>query len=161
MKSGWDNFGEEANRVAGDFLKLKDGDEVFCMFAGDPISFYAKYDKATNKTEQFGEYVQGSSWRFRINAIVKDGDGYTAKVLEQGRKFAKQLWECRNEYGMDCLYKIKRSGSSIQDTTYTIMFKDKLTGDQLKKVKEVPLHELGTGRTMTAPDADDDSDVPF
>ncbi len=132
---------EETNG-SGMFLNLKDGDEVLGVFRGPPKTFYSVYTDKTH-TEHV-ERVKGSSLRFKINVITKNAlDEYEAKVWTAGAKVRDALLAVRNEYGLeDVLYKIKRTGSGKEDTSYSILFKAKLTPKEVEEVDKIALLSL-------------------
>ena len=153
----------ESSGSNASYIRLKAGEFVECVFRGAPYTFYQKF-KDVNEYSEPGE---GRSLKFRINVIVKEGNVYVAKLFQQGGTVLKDLIAARNEYGLDCIFKIKREGSTKDDTKYHILFKSNLTDDQKKLFATIDLLELKSGRSRKdAPvknemDQRVEGDVPF
>lgn len=152
----WEKMKERSENK--NFIKLKDGEEVQGVFAGEPYTFYKKFKDQV----EYADWADGRSWKFRINFIVKGDNGYEAKVLEGGSTICDQILAAKEEEGLDAIYKIKRKGSGKEDTVYTVHFKGKLTPEQIEQMKGVKLQNLVFNRStsLNAPPPDDDS-VPF
>ena len=143
-------------------IKMKDGDEVMVVFREEPYTFYQGYpDK-----NEYQDWAEGRSRRFKIACVVKENDEYTGKVFFGSKTTLVTLFNCNEEYGMDCVYKVKRQGSD-KDTVYAILFKKDLTPEELTKVNAVTLPSLSSGRARTeeAPPLEDEdfnqeTDVP-
>lgn len=146
----------EESSKGGMFLKLEDGQEVVGVFRGDPFLFYK--EKYPGKRE-YAHKVQGSSFRFRINFVMKVGDGYEPRILEQGSLLANVMTAHKAEYGIDCWYKIKREGTKL-DTEYHLFYKGDLTPEELEKVNEVSLVELKLSSQRTRDQGVDIFDPP-
>lgn len=111
------------------YLRLKDKESATGIFIGDPYEFRTHW--AGTKSDLCSEdstcphCAQGikSSFRFRINFIIKEGAQYVAKVFEQGWTtylILKQLHE--GDYNLEKhVMKISRSGSGPHDTVYSIL----------------------------------------
>lgn len=147
--------------LSSEFVKLKDGEFIECVFRGPPYTFF----QAFKDMNEYSEPGEGRSTRFRINVIVKEASAYVPKIFQGGKRTLKDLITCRNEYGLDCIYKIKRSGTGKEDTKYHIMYKANLTDEQKEVFKQMPLLELKSGRsrveTTKAIDAMDQEPTPF
>jgi len=152
----------------GKFIKLKDGEDITGVFVGIPRFFYKKYQ---DKTE-YPKWAEGLNFRFQINFLVKENGVYTAKLIEQGSTFRDTLLSVKEEYGLDCVYKIKRKGSGKEDTLYSILFKEKLSPEQMAELKKVKLNDLRPNKTPPPPydderniqhpdDMEFDDDIPF
>lgn len=136
----WNDFDKKAKEASsgGSFIKLKDGDEVIGVFRGEPYTFYQAFkDKI-----EYPYKVAGASFKFRVNFVIKEKDGFVSKILQGGATMADQISSCREEYGLDCTYKIKRKGSGKDDTTYSVLFKANLSKEQLKEINAVELLKL-------------------
>lgn len=102
------------------YLKLKDGEKVSGICAGDLYEFFAVWKNG--KPIEVPEGSPGAGFRFRICIIVKEGAVYVPKVFEQGVSVYKKLSELNEIYPLErTLIQISRKGSSIQDTEYSIM----------------------------------------
>lgn len=143
----WDELKNQANRSGGLFVKLKDKDTVEGVFRGDPHCYYASF----GDPKEYTDWAEGRSFKFRVPFLVKDDEGtWTAKIFSGGKKTSKALMDAIEEYGIDCVFKIKRSGSGKDDTHYSILFREKLPKKEIEKVNHVPLPALlrGTGRGL-------------
>jgi len=129
---------EESGGGGGLFVKLKDGDEVEGVFMGEPHTFYQVFG---SKTEH-DNWVDGSSFKFKIPFVVKENGVYVAKIFQGSKTTAGILLDVKDEYGTDCLYKIKRKGSTKEDTKYSILFKGNLSVAELESVKKIELPSL-------------------
>lgn len=154
----------ESSGSNANYIRLKSGEFVECIFRGSPYTFYQKFKDAN----EYAEPGEGRSLKFRINVIVKEGSVYVAKIFQQGGTVLKDLIAARNEYGLDTVFKIKREGTGKDDTKYYILFKASLTDEQKKLFATIDLLELKSGRSRKdAPVKDemdqrtDTSDVPF
>ena len=136
----WDKMNEGGGGGGGkDFIKLKDGESVEGVFVGEPHTFYGVFK---DKTE-YSSWAEGRSFKFRINFVTKDDNGQmVAKIYQGGSKVAKAIAACKEEYGLNCLYKIKRVGATKDDTTYSVLFKKELTKEQMDTIKSVALLPL-------------------
>lgn len=134
--------------TSGDFIKLKAGESIRLVLRGEPYLFFQKFKDRVEYTE----YVEGSSRKFHINAIVKDGDNYKAKILQGGVKLMSAILACKSKYGLDCIYELQRQGATQQDTRYNLLYDSKLEGEALSQVNAVPLLSLSKGRSQQ-PDA--------
>lgn len=120
-------FKDAANESATErlpFLKIKDGEEVTGVFKGLLYEFYQVW--ATKEAYPWdtprAERPQEASFRFRINFITKEGASYVAKVMEQGSVIYNALRDLNEEYPLDTtVVKIKRTGSTKDDTRYSIL----------------------------------------
>lgn len=120
------------------YLKLKDGESVNVIFRGEIFDYLARYEN--------GKYVpnDSGSFRFRINAIVKEGTVYVAKIFENGVGVYQQLADLHSEYDLtNTVCKLTRRGSGT-DTTYSVlpMLKTPITPDVAKLLSTLKLHDL-------------------
>ena len=140
----WDDF--EKKMKGGAFISLKEGQDITGVFRGEPVVFYSMYDENSKTSVKKPEYFEingkAAAPRFSINFVVKDTDGnLVAKIFENSKTTAVTLKECKKEYGLDCLFKIKRVGAG-KETKYPILFKDRLNKEQLAALEGVKLHDL-------------------
>ena len=133
----WNEMKKAKEEGGGLYLKLKDGEAVEGVFVGEPYCYFAKFG---DKTE-YDKWSEGLSFRFKINFVTRGDNGEpVAKIFQQGSSFRDQLLDAIAEYGQDCIYKIKRTGSGKDDTRYAILFKAKLPPEQAEKIKSVRLN---------------------
>lgn len=174
---------------AGDsknYLRLKDKESSKGLLVGEPYDFKSHW--VGNKTVLCSEdnlcanCAQGfkPGFRFRVNFIVKEGEGYVAKVFEQGWTVYQALSQLNQVYDLEkTLVQISRFGSGQNDTTYSILPvpKGEVGPDLAKKLAAVPLHDLkhkdepqrveskGTGKVdanfVPEPAFDSDESIPF
>lgn len=133
----WDDA-RKAKDEGGIFIKLKDGDQIEGVFVGEPHCFYSKF----GDRQEFTKWQEGLSFKFRINFFVKTEDGWNPKILTGGATVRDSLLDLRDEYGMDCIYKVKRVGSGKEDTRYPILFKAKLTDEQKADIELIEPKDL-------------------
>lgn len=147
------------------FLRLKDGESIVGCFRGEIHEFYAKWAGKRPTPCEVDE--PGASFRFRVNFIYKENGALVSKIWEQGVTVYKTLADLNNEFPLDQTWvKISRSGSSKDDTTYTVLpiKQNEITAAQERQIKEVQLLSL-ENKPMGAPhgpteDADDEA-IPF
>lgn len=145
------------------FLKVKDGEKVVGVFRGDPLMFQQHW------IGTHGEICQGSgcphcisgnraSYRFHINFITKDDKGqYVAKIFTGGKKIYNALSMLNDEYELEkTIVSITRSGSTKDDTVYTIMpiKEHTVTPDKEKAIGAIALLELNPAKFKPAPVSD-------
>lgn len=117
-----------ASTDSKNYLRLKDKETVKGVFQGEPYEFRTHWngrqsDLCTENTK-CPHCAAGlkSKFRFRINFVMKEGEAYVAKIFEQGWTVYNTLKELSNEYDLEnYIVKITRSGSSINDTNYSIV----------------------------------------
>lgn len=136
----WDSMKKAKEEGGGGkYLKLKDGESIEGTFMGEPYCFYQKFKDPI----EYSSWQEGLSFRFRINFVTRDEHGQlVAKVFQGGAKVRDAVLDVKEEYGLDAVYKIKRTGSGKDDTRYTVLFKQILKEEQLKTIKTVKLNEL-------------------
>ena len=98
---------------------------------------------------------------------MKNEDGeYEAKIFEGSKTLSEQLLDIIEKYSADCIFEIKRSGATRDDTRYTIMLEDKLTPEQIKKLEGVKLKTLKASPKpkdddLPPPPEDVEEEIPF
>lgn len=166
----WDDLKTEAAKAKGSgglYIKIADGESVEGVFRGDPYLFYSDFNSKKESEFAFGD----AKFRFRINFLVydKETDTFIPKILERGSLFAEQIFVAKDEYGLDCVYKITRKGSGLK-TVHNLLFKKPLTKDQIDKIsstKLLDLHKKSNGNGSAQPKHLDDApphgdeDAPF
>lgn len=154
-------FKDHSGGGGKDFLKLKGGESIQGVFRGDPYEFYSVFKDRT----EYSQWAEGRSYRFRVNFVVNEGGQYKAKILEGGRRLQAQIEDEVKENGLNAVYRIKRTGNTKDDTTYSCVFLKKLSGEDLAKVEDVELESLTYGRSRkdtpgNHPAFDDDVPMP-
>lgn len=152
------------------FVKLKDGEEIIGVFKGMPHEFGLIWE--TKKHVPVG--TEKSTFRFRINFIVKEGASYVPKVFEQGITVYNMLKELHQSYPLpETAVKIKRSGSTKDDTTYTILpLPPKMQPNEnswrvINETKLIALGDQAQGHQESSPWPDepphdvDEEELPF
>jgi hypothetical protein len=148
------------------FLRLKDGETVTGILRGDLYSFFSVGFGANTKVVGPGE---GGKERYRHNIVVKEGDGYVAKIWEFGSKIYDDLsaleasgWDLQNT-----LITIARKGSTKENTKYTVTpVKKEPAPATMKIIESLELNTLEhTSRPPTQADPGNvlglDDGVPF
>jgi len=150
----WEDIGKMKENAGGNYLRLKDGDEIVCMFVGEPSpAYYSIYKDPT----RYKTRVEGSKITFDIPCVVKEGDHYETKTWSFGFFTALTLKEMKDEYGMDYVYKIKRKGAST-DTRYHILPQRKIT--DAEKAKFSVVSQKGHTGDISDPQMGELHDVP-
>jgi hypothetical protein len=124
------------------FVKLKDKESISGIFMGDTHEFFCLWQDG--KYKEVPEGTAGASFRFRINFVVKEGTVYVPKILEQGKTVYQQLSELHDEYNLEnVVIKITRSGTTKNDTTYTLLpLRQEISEETKAYLKTVKLNEL-------------------
>lgn len=121
--------GSSGQSGKADYVKLKSGDSIRGVFRGEPHVFYSHWKDgrpyACEGRDICGKCAVGdkTSFRFKINFIVKENETYVTKVWEQGWTVFLDL-KALNEGGYDLekfLMKISRTGSTMNDTKYSVV----------------------------------------
>lgn len=148
------------------FLKMKDGDVVRGVVAGDIHETYQKW--VGGKAAECAPDEPGASIRFKVNLITDENGGLVAKIWGFGILVYNQLKDINDEYPLETTkIKVSRQGSTKDNTSYTILplvsAKDKLTDKQLEKIKSIDLHKLVAKPKNYAPTSarPPGEDVPF
>lgn len=152
------------------FLRLKSGERVKGIFKGDPFDFRQHWSQSEKRsyicTGDDCEHCKAgekSSFRFRINVIVKENEAYTAKVWDQGRG-AYETLSALHDGGYDLektVVTISRHGEGV-DTTYSVLpvpgEMGQVNADLEKKLGDIQLHNL---ENPTDNESDDSDNPPF
>lgn len=135
------------------FIKLKADESVTGVFRGDPFDYRIHWLQKEQRSVlcegkecpvcQLGDK---SKFRFRVNFVVREGEGYLAKVLEQGWTSYQAMINLQ-ESGYDLekqVIVITRRGTGL-NTSYTIIPspKGQLNLEQQGKIAVVKLNDLG------------------
>ena len=161
------NFPDTGSKGSQIYLNLKAGEPVRGIFMDDPYLFRIHWlsGKSVLCTMPRGDCAQcdlgnKSSFRFKINVIIKENEAYIAKIWEQGITSYEALKALHSDYNLEKhVMKITRNGTTKDDTTYSIIpLKDGQVNEEMfLKLKEVKLHNL-KGQTISLdskPDVED------
>jgi hypothetical protein len=148
-RMSWDRM--KTKGEGGMFVKIKDGESIEGVFRGEPYTYYSAF-KDPNEYQHWSE---GKSFRFKISFLVKEGEEWKAKIFQQGSRVAKDLLAVKEEYGLDNVFKIKRTGSDKDDTKYSILFKRALTPFEKDAIAKVKDQNLVGNVATTTQDYDD------
>jgi len=152
-------FDKNPQADGGKFLKLKDGDAVLGILRGEVRDFYQTW---TDKVSTIvAEGTAKSKFRFRVNFVIMDNEGnLEPKILEQGSTLYKILKELSQDYELETtVVKIKRSGSAINDTAYSVIPLQKAPSDKtMKALESLQLLSLEDEGQVTPSLVDD---IPF
>lgn len=139
------------------FVKLKDGQSVSGILAGDPYVYHKKWENGKSVPCEDGE--EGASFAFRINLVVNENKTLVPKILDKGWKVYAQL-KALTERGYDLsktAVSIGRTGSGKSDTVYTVLPlppNAQPSEQMIQKIKELKLVDL-------APKQKSDGEMPF
>lgn len=133
------------------FLKIKDKESITGIFRGKPFYFWQKWPKGEKPIKVPLDDKNptspgpGFNFRFQINLVTLENGAWVAKIWDQGKIINTQIFDLQTAY-KDISERpmiIKRSGSNMNDTTYSIlpMF-EPLSQEQLTQIKNVKLHDL-------------------
>jgi len=136
---------------------LGDGEKVVGCFRGEPYGFYRKFPDTT----EYQDYAEGRRFRFKINFVMEEDGEWAARIFEGSKTVSEQLLDVIEKYSQDCLFEIKRSGSGLDDTRYTIMLEKKLSKEDLVKLEAVTIKELGSGRGRKEELPEVEEETPF
>jgi hypothetical protein len=162
-------FTEEAPSGGGNgkgkFLKIGDGESIYCIPRGDIKTSYQKWNGSTYESAKKGE--EGASLRFKVNVIVFEDKKPVAKILEGGGHLYFDLKGINEEYPLEStMIKISRTGIK-QNTRYTVIVagpKTQPDAKTMEAIQAVQLHSLESkskAQTSDVPNFDDSEDVPF
>lgn len=140
-----------------DFIRLKDGDSVEGVFAGEPIDYKAHFKLGVCGGASCLICAQKgapkAAFKFRINFIIKENGALVAKIFEQGWTVYEALAALNEEYEKSEAdmsrqkFRISRKGSGVEDTAYYVVAipKGELPDEVFEMVKMVPLQDLQQG----------------
>jgi hypothetical protein len=104
--TSWDEIEKNKDSKGDKFIRLKDGEHVEGVFAGQPFKFFNDF----KAKQTYDKWREGLSTRYRVNFVVNDGLGWVARIYETGSTTIKLISEQVKEYGKDCIFKLKRTG---------------------------------------------------
>lgn len=147
----------EMARGGKDFLSIKDGESKDVVIRGEPYCFYQIF----KDNKEYQTKVPDSSFKFKIAVVTKEEGSYVGKILSGGYFLAASIKENIDENGQDAIYKIKRTGTG-KDTKYFVLFKGKLTPEQMEAINSVAVPLVGSyGNSRTEEQHDEQDDIPF
>lgn len=160
------NFSEEPVISGGDYLKIQAGQEVLVVLRGHVKTEYVVWENKKRIVSEPG--APNSKFSFRVNAVVLNPDGTinAVQVWEQGPRVYRTLKELSVDYNLEeTIIKIKRTGSTMNDTVYSILPSPrKPSATLLKALAQVELHPLddqGGSNGQAASGSDSDEELPF
>lgn len=133
------------------YLRLKDKESAVGLFVGEPYDFRGHWTgkqlDLCSEDNLCSHCATGlkSTFRFRSNIIVKEGESYVARIFEQAWTVYETMKKLNSEYDLEKhLVRISRSGTGLSDTAYSIIpVKDGEVKPELaKKLAVIPLHDL-------------------
>ena len=152
MGNAWDkakSLADKHSSSGGLFVKLaSDGDKVVGIFLGEPLAREVhwngeRYDECTGD-KGCSHCTDGKrpSLRAAMNFYVPAEKA--VKVIEGGTTWFKDLFKCRDKYGLDkWTFEVERhGGAGDPKTTYTILPDERLSDDQRTELAGLQLHDL-------------------
>jgi len=145
---------EERTEESKHIIRLKDKESIQGVFRGTLKEYYQHWFGpgtppaicADRRTCEHCKAKVKSSYRFRANIAVPNGAGFEMKIFEGGRTIYDQLAEIATVYDVkQHMVKLSRSGSGLNDTTYSVMPlpTGAMAGEKLAAIERLPLHDLG------------------
>lgn len=167
----------EGSMDGKNYLKLKDKESARGVFRGDPYLFRIhwtgqKSAVCSGVSCPHCKVGEKSSFRFRINFLLRENDQFVAKIWEQGWKVYLQLKALHeSDYDLEkTTVKVSRTGSDKNDTSYAVLPVPNgiLSPEGEAKLRGIPLHDLAVFESAESPeektpssDSHFDEDVPF
>jgi hypothetical protein len=153
MSNAWDKakgLADKHSTSGGLFVKLaNDGDKVVGAFLGDPLAREVhwtgeRYEECPGAEKGCGHCAEAKrpSLRAAMNFYVPAEKA--VKVIEGGTTWFKDLFKCRDKYGLDrWSFEIERHGAAGDPkTTYTILPDERLTEEQRSELAALQLHDI-------------------
>lgn len=136
------------------FLKIKDGETIHAVFRGEPLEGYSNFQTKEWFPLEAGKQP-GTTYRFRVNVIVKEGASYVAKVWEQGYERQQDIYRLVEDADQffskklkDVVVAITRNGSTKDDTKYSMrLAKQQPEAATWKVIDAVKLNDLDSSPT--------------
>lgn len=127
---------------AANYLKLSDGQSVTGVARGEIYKFYQRWPQGGQK-EVFSVPTSGASLRYKINVVVPENGGFSAKVFEFGNKVYDQFAEIAENFEIENVkIKISRKGSG-KSTDWFVLCLGPVDSKALKSIAAVELNALG------------------
>ena len=150
------SFKTDVSSGGNSFIKLKDGESVTGVLAGEKKEYHylGGYGKPMEEVPP-GTY--GARFKFKMNFIVVENGKLVPKILDAGKQIYNALKELAGNGGPESYdlsryrIKISRSGSGQFDTEYTVMPlpNGALTDAQMKQIQAVELLPLESKKDNT------------
>ncbi len=161
-----------SNFDSKDFAKIEDGKSMVGLLAGDPYLFKSHWNgKGSQVCTADCEMCKSGNKptsRFRVNFIVKEGEAYVAKILEQGYNFGLMLEDFKERNDVrNTIIEIFRKGKGLHDTRYRVEARKDipLTPSRLEAIKSVSLKDLHESPVKQVesepPKFNENEDIPF
>lgn len=152
----------EQSAAATNYVKLKDKEALECIFVGAMAVHYVVWNEGRSAAAQKG--TPGAKPRFKINALVKDGTSYVAKVFEMNKTTGQQIADLAKEYTLEeTVVKISRNGTG-KDTVFSILpLPKKLSKETVEYLKTIKLNKLDSSNNEgdEAFSFDSSEEIPF
>lgn len=147
---------EERTEESKHIIRLKDKESVVGVFRGTIHEYWQHWLGqgippevcVDRRTCQHCANKVKATYRFRANLAVEVAGKpgvYEMKIFENGRTVYDQLAEIATVYNVkEHAVKLSRSGSGLNDTTYSVMPlpTGAVSGDRLKAIEALPLRNL-------------------
>lgn len=144
------------------YLKIADGQSVYCIFRGDINTSYKKWNGTTYEESSKG--TEGAGLRFKVNAVVFEDKKPVVKILEGAGHLYFDLKSINDEYPLEkTMVKISRAGTG-KGTRYSVMVAGpKMQPDEkvLKSLDNLMLHSFDKNATTDDIPNFDEEEVPF
>jgi len=174
--AGWEQAAQvrdETRSSGGVYVRLEDGDHIEVVLGTDIATYREVWNASERRSERYDETRHDGMrprTKFIVPMLVREGAReYAARVFNASGQAFDALKEGVDEYGLDTVFKLKRSGSG-KDTSYSLLFKRRLEGAEAEHVAtlsqldpEAVLNgaESGNDDTPTASDDGGWGDAPF
>lgn len=162
-----DESWDDADRVrtetqGGDFVRLKDGDKVHLAFPRPPFAYRQVWNKRENRSEIYDPEVHDGvkptgRFAFPVFEPVAGKAEYTPKIFDASGETYDAIKKARKKYGARYLYEVERTGSTMNDTKYTVMPERELKPKEIEYLRGLePLD--AEALTLHSGGGDDDDD---
>ncbi len=148
--SKWADYGSKAKESAGGgmFVRLTDGSSIKFIVQGDPCEAHKLFPEGGGKPTDVPPGTAGANVKIMLVAFDVDAKGN--KVLQLTPNTFVDLAEKIAEFGDDHIFRVKRKGSGMTDTRYSVDHIGSATPEQLETAAgqdPIDLEEYG-GRPM-------------
>lgn len=151
--NAWDrakSLSDKHTSSGGIFIRLaNDGDKVVGVFCGEPYAREVhwngeRYEECAGPDTRCPACAEGKKPSLRVAMNFYVPAERAMKVIEGGSTWFKDLFKCRDKYGLESwTFEVERHGAAGDPkTTYTILPDEKLTDEQRAEIANVQLHDL-------------------